>query len=329
MTGTILVTGGTGSFGVACIGALLADRDAPEKIISVSRNAAKRYELEQRFPDSRLVVVPGDVRIMSDLIAAVEGHAVDTIIHAAAEKHLPTGENHRHYVWSTNAHGAAHVVALARHVHARQVIALSTDKACEPINEYGKSKREAELIFASADLADEATAYTSVRYGNVCGSSGSVIPLFVRQRAAGILTVTDRRMSRYFMSLSDDAEVGVYQEPGREPAWSAVGLVLWAMRHARGGEIFVPQIPSATILDLADAMADGAQIVETGIRPGEKLHEDLIAASESARCYDTGEGVYAILPAHRDPLPGWLQVPAGFHYDSGQHLQPLRYEVSV
>ena len=324
----VLVTGGTGSFGVALIGALLARPDGPAQIVSVSRNAAKRYELEQRYPDPRLIVVPGDVRIDSDLTAAVNGRMIDIIIHAAAEKHVPTGEHHREYVWSTNVDGAAHVIALARRCGAQRVVALSTDKACDPINAYGESKREAERLFLAADDDPyDRCRYTIVRYGNVCGSSGSVMPLFVRQRAAGVLTVTDRRMSRYFMSLSDDSDIGVYQEPRGVRVWSAVGFVAWALAHMNGGEIFVPRLPSATILDLAESMAQGATVIETGIRPGEKLHEDLISASEAERCYDTGAEVYAILSADRQPRPGWVRVPHGWRYHSGQYPQPIRYEV--
>lgn len=326
---TVLVTGGSGSFGCAFIRAVLALPNGPATIISVSRNAAKRYELEQAFPDPRLVVVPGDVRILEDLEAAVEGRRIDVIIHAAAEKHVPTGEQYAHFVRSTNVDGASNVIELSRRVGASRVVALSTDKACMPQTVYGETKAAAEYLFRRADAFVPHTRYAVVRYGNVAGSSGSVIPLFIKQRSAGKLTVTDRRMSRYWMPLSDDADIRVIQEPGSQRVLSATSFVLWALAHMRGGEVFVPQIPSASVQQLAEAIGQGAEIEEIGIRAGEKLHEDLIAPDEADRCWDTGQGIYALLPEWREPLDGWTKVPVGFSYNSGQAPQPLRYEVQA
>lgn len=327
---TVLVTGGSGSFGTAFIRALLALPEGPSTILSVSRNAAKRYELEQAIPDPRLFVVPGDVRLLSDLEAAIEGHRVDVIVHAAAEKHIGTGEKYSHWVRSTNIDGAEHIIELARRRMIPRVLALSTDKACAPhANEYGRSKAYAEHLFVRADGCLPHTRCSVIRYGNVVGSSGSVIPLFIRQRQAGKLTITDRRMSRYFMALSDDADIQVYQEPGRARVLSAVGFALWALAHMRGGEIFIPRLPSATIQNLADEIGRGAEIEEIGIRAGEKLHEDLISPEEAAQCWDTNQGIYALLPDWREPLPGWVKVPEGFSYNSGQDPQPLRYEVAA
>lgn len=326
---TILISGGSGSFGTAFIRALLKMPQGPARIISVSRNASKRYELEQAFPDPRLRVVPGDVRLLDDLEAAVEGSRVDVICHAAAEKHIGTGERFGHYVRSTNCDGAMNVIELARRHMIPRVLALSTDKACNPINVYGDTKSYAEALFVRADGLVPRSRFSLVRYGNVVGSSGSVIPLFIKQRREGKLTITDRRMSRYFMALSDDADIQVYQEPGRAKVLSAVGFVLWALEHMRGGEIFVPRLPSATIQNLADEIGRGAEIEEIGIRPGEKLHEDLISTSEADRCWDTGEQIYAVLPEWRQPLAGWVKVPQGFSYNSGQSPQALKYEVGA
>jgi UDP-N-acetylglucosamine 4,6-dehydratase len=198
------------------------------------------------------------------------------------------------------------------------VLALSTDKACNPRNEYGHSKAQAELVFVGS-------GFSCVRYGNVINSSGSVLPLFIEQRRQGRLTVTDRRMTRYFMPLSDDAAMSVYQEPGAMPVTSAVGLVLYALEHMRGGEVFVPTIPSGLIQNLAEEVGRGCAIDEIGIRPGEKLHEELIHSSEASRCWRTDEGVFVIMPsASAEPSVPAERVAAGFSYDSGQHPQPLR-----
>lgn len=284
--GTVLITGGTGSFGRAFIAYVLKN-NLSEKIISMSRNAEMRYKLEQDFPDARLAVVPGDVRQLEDLHRCYSG-TVDVMIHAAAEKHILTGEHHAHYVKDINVGGAKNVVAYAIESGVKCLIALSTDKACSPINEYGKSKASAEQIVVNA-------GYTCVRYGNVAGSSGSVIPLFLKQQQSGEITVTDRNMTRFHMPLSPDSEMQVYD--GAEKVMSAVDLVLYAIKNSIGAEIFVPQIPSSTIGDLANAFA-GCTIKEIGIRAGEKMHEDLISKAEANRCWITDDGVYVIERSH-------------------------------
>lgn len=326
--GTVLVTGGTGSFGRAFIRYVLA-QGLVDRVISVSRNAEMRYRLEQDLHDPRLLVVPGDVRHWDDLEAAYEG-PIDLIVHAAAEKHIGTGQTHGHWVAAINVGGAANVARFALQCRVPRVVALSTDKACAPINTYGRSKAEAEHIFtieapAAARYANE-TRYAVVRYGNVVGSSGSVIPLFIRQRESGTVTVTDRRMSRYWMPLSPEADVRVFQEPGGRAALSAVELVLYAVEQMQGGEIFVPRIPSASVQDLAAAIAPGCDIREIGIRDGEKLHEDLIAVDEAERTWETPDGIFVIVAIGGQPPPGSVRVPAGFTYSSDQHLQPVRFQ---
>lgn len=331
--GTTLITGGTGSFGRAFITHVLA-HDLVDRIVSVSRNAEMRYRLEQDIPDRRLIVVPGDVRHLADLEAAFDG-PIDTLIHAAAEKHIGTGQTHEHYVRAINVGGAVQVSHFAIGRGVRRVVALSTDKACAPLNAYGHSKAVAEQILTigaptAAALAGVSTRFSVVRYGNVVGSSGSVLPLFIRQRASGRLTVTDLRMTRYFMALSPSAAFQVYQEPGRRSVMSAVDLVLFALEHMAGGEIFIPEIPSATIANLADELRGDAVVDEVGIRDGEKLHEELVAPAESDRCWRTEQGVYVLMPTASDiPSIAADRVLRGFAYTSADHPQPLRIELEA
>ena len=303
--GRVLITGGTGSFGTAFIRHLLSAHLA-DRVISVSRNATLRYQLRQAIPDARLSVLAGDVTDYQDLVHLPD---VETVIHAAAEKHIDTAEKSPYWVNKINITGARNVIQFAKARGVAQLVALSTDKACHPINAYGRSKAEAEMLFSRA-------GYVGVRYGNVIGSSGSVVPLFLEQRKAGRLTVTDRRMTRYFMPLSDDAAFNVRAQGGR--VMSAVGLVLYALDRGRGGEIFIPQIPSGSIDGLARALAPDAAVEEIGIRPGEKLHEELIHASEADRCWVTAEGVYVLMPSVDQAPMGVMadRVPPGFSYAS-------------
>ena len=310
--GTVLITGGTGSFGKAFIAYLLKHHLA-ERIVSVSRNAEMRYKLEQEYPDKRLTVIPGDVRQLRDLEYGYDG-IVDTIVHAAAEKHIVTGERHAHYVDDINIAGAANVIAFAKRRHVSTVIALSTDKACNPINAYGKSKAAAEKLFADA-------GYTSVRYGNVAGSSGSVIPLFIQQQRSGVLTVTDRAMTRFHMPLSPDAAVMVYE--GKRPVMSAVELVIYAIRNGSGGEIFVPQIPSSTVGQLAAGFPD-CRVQEIGIRPGEKMHEDLISVDEATRCWLNEDGIFVILNTEHQEVPNARRMVTGFKFSSNSSPKAMR-----
>jgi UDP-N-acetylglucosamine 4,6-dehydratase len=285
------------------------------RVVAVARNAEMRYRLQQEYRDDRrLVVVPGDVRIVGDLRRAFDvAGIVDVVVHAAAEKHIVTGQDHRAYTRDVNVGGAESLIEVAAHRRAGKVVALSTDKACEPVNYYGETKAEAERLFVAAN-------HTIVRYGNVVGSSGSVIPLFLKQRSAGLITITDMRMTRFFMPISDDGGWQVVQEPGRQPVMSAVGLVKYAIKRGCGGDILIPSIPSGSIADLARQLGPTCVIRETGIRDGEKLHEQLIAADEVERTYRLTQGVYAVLPA---PVKHLTPVEPTFRHASDVDPQPL------
>ena len=325
--GTLFIAGGSGSFGRAFIRTILA-HDLADRVISLSRNAELRYRLEQECHDPRLLVVPGDVRQPHDLEAAYAG-PVDTVIVASAEKHIGTGQSHAHYVRSTNVLGTLNVLDFAARRRAARFVALSTDKACAPVltQAYGQSKAEMERLLVQANDRD-GVRVSLVRYGNVAASSGSVIPLFIQQRQTGRLTVTDRRMSRYWMALSDDGPVRLFQEPGRQPTLSAVGLVLFALEHMAGGEIFVPRIASASVEQIARAIGPDCRIEEIGRRDGEKLHEQLIDVTEALRTWDLGCGVYALLPTTEavPAYPGAVRVPVGFSYSSDRDIQPVVFE---
>ena len=310
----ILLTGASGTFGTAFTRWALAHGHA---IVGLSRNAEMRYRLQQAYPAA--TVVPGDVRILSDLSAIVESFGpFDVLVHAAAEKHVTTGQAFKRYVWDVNVGGAINVIEIAEAYGIPRIIALSTDKACEPVNYYGETKLEAEKLFLHA-------GHTVVRYGNVTGSSGSVLPLFQAQRTRGRLTITDRRMTRFFMPIADDGGWAVIQEPGRQRVMSAVGLVSYALKHGTPGDILIPTIPSGTIQNLAEQMGRGCEIVETGIRDGEKLHEQLIAVEEIPRTYRLTEGVFVVKP---QPCELLSPVDPDFRYASDVNPQPLHLEES-
>lgn len=322
--GTTLIFGGSGSFGRAFIQHALSHRYA-DRIYSVSRNSTLRYDLRRAIPDKKLAVLAGDVTDPRDLELLPQG--IDTVILAAAEKHIGTGEDNPYWVDKINVGGAKNVIAWAADRGVSRVVALSTDKACNPVNAYGRSKAEAERLFRQASAWFPKTRFAVVRYGNVVASSGSVLPLFLEQRAGGVLTVTDKRMTRYFMPLSPESAWQVIQEPAGRPVMSAVGLVLYALEHMTSGETFIPHIPSGSIYDLAQQVGPECRIEEVGIRPGEKLHEELIAAEESERCWRTEDGVY-VLTTHAVDVPrrGDARVPAGFTYASSDDPQRLTLE---
>lgn len=326
---TILLTGGTGSFGRAFIATTLATSD--DRIISVSRNAALRYELEQAHLEhvrsGRLAVLPGDVRSLADLEPAFE-LGPDLVVHAAAEKHVGTGQRYGRYTWEVNVGGAHSLIHLAMRYKVRRVLALSTDKACEPVNYYGETKAEAEEEFLAADEERQGPWFSLVRYGNVVASSGSVVPLFLQQRESGVLTVTDRRMTRFAMPIADPPFCEFPVECAGQPVMSAVRLVQTALRDMRGGEIFIPRIPSHSIQQLAEQIGPGCEIREVGIRDGEKLHEALISVAEAERTYQRPDGLYVILAPHRQPEDGWVKVPAGFSYTSEQTV-PIAVTANV
>jgi UDP-N-acetylglucosamine 4,6-dehydratase len=316
----ILVTGGTGSFGKRFVETVL-QRYEPRKLIVYSRDELKQSEMQldlrEKFsPDklARMRFFLGDVRDRARLTLALRG--VDIVIHAAALKQVPAAEYNPSECIATNVIGAENVVWACLSNRVRQVVALSTDKACNPINLYGATKLASDKTFVAANnlSGDIGTRFSVVRYGNVVGSRGSVVPLFQRMIAAGrrSLPVTDPRMTRFWITLPE-----------------GVDFVLSSLEMMRGGEVFVPKIPSMKITDLVEAMCPGAEIEVVGIRPGEKLHEMMICADD-ARCTAELGDRYAIEPAFveypRNPFrlnggPG--SVPENFSYASDTNAEWL------
>jgi UDP-N-acetylglucosamine 4,6-dehydratase len=319
----ILVTGGTGSFGRRLINTVLAGH-APRKLIVYSRDELKQSEMQmdlrERFPAEtvgRMRFFLGDVRDRSRLTLALRG--VDIVIHAAALKQVPAAEYNPSECIATNVMGAENVVWASLANRVGQVIALSTDKACNPINLYGATKLASDKTFVAANnlSGDIGTRFSVVRYGNVVGSRGSVVPLFQRLLAGGARTlpVTDPRMTRFWITLDE-----------------GVDFVLSTLTLMRGGEVFVPRIPSMKITDLVRAMAPGADIEVVGIRPGEKLHEIMISADDARSTAALGDR-YAIEPAFveypRTPFRvdgGLAAVPEDFSYASDTNTDWLTAE---
>lgn len=300
---TILLTGGTGSFGHAFVERVTTLW--PDAVIRVySRDEFKQSEMRERFDHPNLRFLVGDVRDKPRLLRAVQG--CDYVVHAAAMKQVPACEYNPFEAVQTNVLGAQHVVDASIDSGVVRVVALSTDKAVNPVNLYGATKLCAEKIFVqgNAYAAQSQTRLCCTRYGNVVGSRGSVVPLFKKQRTQGRLTITDERMTRFWISLQQ-----------------SVDLVLFALKNSVGGEVFVPKIPSMRVTDLAEAMAPGLPWDVVGIRAGEKLHEMLLTADEARHAIDTGD-VYVVLPDHpwRKQNPGWLDgkpLEDGWSYASG------------
>jgi UDP-N-acetylglucosamine 4,6-dehydratase len=285
---TILLTGGTGSFGNAFIKRVSAEW--PSATIRVfSRDELKQHDMRARLGDRNLRYILGDVRDRDRLRRAANG--VDYIIHAAAMKQVPACEYNPFEAVQTNVLGAQNIVDVAIDSGVHRVVALSTDKAVNPVNLYGATKLCAEKIIVqgNAYAAGADTRLSCVRYGNVIGSRGSVVPVFQRQAEEGRITITDDRMTRFWITLSE-----------------AVDLVFYAMERSRGGEIYIPKIPSMHINDLADAIAPGVPREVTGIRPGEKLHELLLTADEARHAIETDDK-YIVMPEH----PWWDQDAVG------------------
>lgn len=283
---TVLLTGGTGSFGHAFVERVTGEW--PDAVVRVySRDELKQSEMRSRFGDDQLRYLIGDVRDRARMFRAAQG--ADVIIHAAAMKQVPACEYNPFEAIRTNVLGAQHVVDAAIDAGVPKVVALSTDKAVNPVNLYGATKLCAEKIVVqgNAYAAHSVTRLACVRYGNVVGSRGSVVPLFRQQLAQGRLSITDERMTRFWITLPQ-----------------SVDLVLYALEHMTGGEIFIPKIPSMRVVDLAEAMAPGIPRDVIGIRPGEKLHELLLTSDESRHAVDAGD-VYVVLPEH----PWWTAYP--------------------
>jgi len=308
----VLVTGGTGSFGKRFTEILLQDYH-PRKLIIFSRDELKQHEMRQKYPekaDSPLRFFIGDVRDRDRLERAF--HGVDIVVHAAALKQVPACEYNPFEAIQTNIMGAKNVIDAAIDQGVKKVVALSTDKAVNPVNLYGATKLCAEKLFVqgNAYAGTGATRFCCVRYGNVVGSRGSVIPLFQQQRSSGRITVTDARMTRFWITLEQ-----------------GVQLVIQAAERMHGGEVFVPKIPSMNLTDLAEAIAPDCKVETIGIRPGEKLHEVLISEDEARSTVELDD-MFVIKPTHSFWDEGrWSEgkpLPNGFRYGSDNNTQWLK-----
>jgi UDP-N-acetylglucosamine 4,6-dehydratase len=304
---TVLVTGGTGSFGNKFTEVALAGR--LKKLIVFSRDEWKQGEMATRFTDRRMRFFLGDVRDESRLRRAFEG--VDVVVHAAALKQVPALEYNPFEAIQTNVIGAHHVINAALDTGVKKVVAVSTDKAVNPVNLYGASKLCAEKLFTAANVyaSGRPTRFSVVRYGNVVGSRGSVVPLFLQRRATGVLPITDERMTRFWITLEQ-----------------GVALVLRALAEMLGGEVFVPKVPSMRIVDVARALAPECRHEDIGMRPGEKIHEVLLTEDEAPRSLDMGR-YFVITP--NQPAQATMRwnsgepVAEGFRYSSDSNTEWL------
>ncbi|WP_050467332.1 UDP-N-acetylglucosamine 4,6-dehydratase (inverting) [Herbaspirillum chlorophenolicum] len=305
----ILITGGTGSFGKAFVKTILNRYPDVKRLVVFSRDELKQFEMAQTFPESRYPAMRyfiGDIRDESRLRRALEG--IDVVIHAAALKQVPAAEYNPFECIKTNVLGAQNLIEACLDSNVRRVVALSTDKAAAPVNLYGATKLCSDKLFVAANniRGNRDIRFSVVRYGNVMGSRGSVIPFFLAKKDGGVLPITDPAMTRFNISLQE-----------------GVDMVLWSIDNAWGGEVLVPKIPSYRITDVATAVGPNCRQEIIGTRPGEKVHEEMITASDSFNTVDLGR-YYAILPS--TPIyslqeyckkTGAKQVPVGFAYDSG------------
>lgn len=306
----VLVTGGTGSFGRKFAEVMLRDYH-PRKLIIFSRDELKQHDMRREgFDHPSLRYFIGDVRDVDRLRRAMRG--VDIVVHAAALKQVPVCEYNPIEAVMTNVMGARSVIDAALDCHVQKVVGLSTDKAVNPVNLYGATKLVAEKLFVDGNAysGEGPTRFACVRYGNVVGSRGSVIPLFLEQRRTGTLTVTDDRMTRFWITLEQ-----------------GVRLVVRCVEEMQGGEIFVPKIPSMKLIDLVKALAPECRIEVVGIRPGEKLHEVLVSEDEARQTLELDD-LYVIQPMHPWWEPGnWSQgrrVPDGFRFTSDTNADWLQ-----
>lgn len=312
----VLVTGGTGSFGQKFVETVL-DRYQPERLIVFSRDELKQHQMRERFPDDMhrcMRYFIGDVRDKDRLYRAFDD--VDVVVHAAAMKQVPACEYNPIEAIRTNVLGAANIVDAAIDRNVEKVIALSTDKAANPVNLYGATKLCSDKLFTAANsyAGKHHTRFSVVRYGNVMGSRGSVIPFFLKMRERGVLPVTDPRMTRFWITLEQGVE-----------------FVLESLGRMRGGEIFVPKIPSMNIMDVARAIAPECRTEFVGIRAGEKLHEVMVPEDDAKHTVEYDD-YFVILPSSEQGPPaadgpdGGQFCPAGFRYSSDSNSQWLTVE---
>jgi UDP-N-acetylglucosamine 4,6-dehydratase (inverting) len=315
---SILITGGTGSFGKKFVSTIISRYPQIKKLVIFSRDELKQFDMMQDFSPEKYPFIRyflGDIRDEARLRRAFEG--IDIIVHAAALKQVPAAEYNPDEFIKTNILGAQNIISASIYCGVKKLVALSTDKAAAPINLYGATKLVSDKLFIAANniKGRHDIKFSVVRYGNVMGSRGSVIPFFLKKKAEGELPITDVRMTRFNISLEEGVE-----------------MVLFAIENAWGGEIFVPKIPSYRILDVAEAVAPGCKTKIVGIRPGEKIHEEMITDADSFFTYDLGS-YYTILPS----VPNFnledyiksknaLKVKDGFVYNSGTNSEWLSVE---
>lgn len=310
---SILITGGTGSLGRALTKTILDNYPSVKRLVIFSRDEQKQFQMAQEYPPDKFPNIRffiGDVRDFERVKRALKG--VDYVIHAAAMKHVHIAEYNPMECVKTNIMGAENIINACLESEVKHVVALSTDKAAAPVNLYGATKLASDKLFVAANNIRGANPikFSVVRYGNVMGSNGSVIPYFINKRKEGILPITENEMTRFNITLE-----------------GGVGMVLHALEHAWGGEIFVPKIPSYRITDVAEAIGPECKKIVVGMRPGEKIHEEMITSSDSFYTYDLGT-YYAIIPS----TPRWkledfvnhfkaVKVDSGFRYSSDKNAE--------
>ena len=314
----ILITGGTGSFGKAFLKSFLKKYPDNERVVIFSRDELKQWELQQLYPKNKfpqLRFFLGDVRDKDRLISALED--IDLVVHAAALKQVPSAEYNPIEFVKTNIIGAQNLIEAAFSSKVKNIVALSTDKAAAPVNLYGATKLCSDKLFISANniKGNKDIRFSVVRYGNVLGSRGSVVPFFLREASKGVLPITDEAMTRFNITLDE-----------------GVSMVEYALNNALGGEIFVPKIPSYKILDLAKAIAPNCELKIVGIRPGEKIHEEMITTSDSQNTFNVGK-YYIILPQNYNLIDLFKEkykdcklVEEDFSYNSGKNDEFLNIQ---
>lgn len=320
----ILITGGTGSLGKALTKTIFKNWPNVKRLVIYSRDEQKQFVMDQEYPASEYPAIRffvGDVRDKERLIRALSG--IDYVIHAAAMKHVHIAEYNPTECVKTNIGGAQNVIDACLATNVKSVVALSTDKACAPINLYGATKLASDKLFVAANniKGSNPIKFSVVRYGNVMGSNGSVIPFFIKKKKEGVIPITEPNMTRFNI-----------------PIQGGVDMVLYALENAWGGELFVPKIPSYRIMELAKAIAPECEHKVIGIRPGEKIHEEMITTSDAFHTYDLGT-YYTILPQRpvwklQDYITNFnaVKVPEGFSYNSGENnewetIEALRLKI--